>query len=165
MKIDVIIGDYKFELKSFKKVCGHDDSLPFVGKLYVNGKCIAECSNDGWGGDANIYPNDKNINLYNKVKEYIKDKKYDGFDAELPYIADSLAAREYDYRSVKRYMKKNLVFSKDYMYKIVPIVDRYNHKEEIAKLLLSEDGKSIVYHIIDKYERQGYVCINDFYTK
>lgn len=45
-------GKYKITLKCLKQVKGHDDSLPFTAKMYVNNKPFCEAYNDGWGGSA-----------------------------------------------------------------------------------------------------------------
>lgn len=42
------------ELKGVKFVKGHDDSQPFTGTMYVNGKKCAELYDDGWGGGCQI---------------------------------------------------------------------------------------------------------------
>lgn len=53
-KTDLVLTD-------IEEVPGHDDCLPFVGKLYYSPKkeesnmlLIGEVHNDGWGGDCDI---------------------------------------------------------------------------------------------------------------
>jgi len=50
------IGNYKFELRGFKYLASRSlDSNCFGAALYVNGKKLAECGNNGYGGPTEIY--------------------------------------------------------------------------------------------------------------
>lgn len=48
------VGGHKFTLKDCKEVVGHDDSLPYVGTLYIDGKQVCTLYNTGWGGETDI---------------------------------------------------------------------------------------------------------------
>ena len=61
------------ELRNVRLVHGHNDSTPYVGKLYIDGKHIANCENDGWGGPDNIQPISKEARIIlNRAEEYAK---------------------------------------------------------------------------------------------
>ena len=48
------VGGHKFTLKNCKEVVGHDDSLPYVAKLYIDDEQVCSLYNDGWGGETNV---------------------------------------------------------------------------------------------------------------
>lgn len=43
-----------YEVRGWKEVAGHDDTLPYVANIYKNGCFVANASNDGWGGSDSI---------------------------------------------------------------------------------------------------------------
>ena len=109
------IGGYKISLKNFKKVIGHDDSLPYVANVYVNGERVCTCYNDGWGGETNI-TQVMNETLLNEVNKFVKGLPYPKFewDEDNPMfdtlkmdsivtIADAIA---YNMDCIKRAIKK-----------------------------------------------------------
>ena len=49
------INGLKFTMKNFKRIYGHDDSMPYMADLYLGKEHVAQCHNDGWGGDTHIY--------------------------------------------------------------------------------------------------------------
>ena len=67
------VGGHKFTLKGCKEVVGHDDSLPYVGRLYIDGKQVCTLYNDGWGGETNI-TQILNESLLKKATDDIKGK-------------------------------------------------------------------------------------------
>ena len=44
----MVFGEYKITLKCVKQVKGHDDSLPFTAKLYVNNKVCCDAYHYQW---------------------------------------------------------------------------------------------------------------------
>lgn len=98
--IEIAVDDMKFTIPDAKEQRGHDDSLPFGGTLHLNGKPIANCYNDGWGGEAFYEP--LTTDAY-KILADAKEKiaKYDfvgsmnGKDYRwtltLPFLIDELA--------------------------------------------------------------------------
>lgn len=83
IKKTIVLGKYKFSMKNFREVYGHDDSLPYNGDVYVNGTKFAKCFNDGWGGDTN----------YNYA---------DGIDNDFVQdVLDEIAKYEFRYAEIK----------------------------------------------------------------
>jgi hypothetical protein len=41
----------KWDITSYKRQHGHDDSIPFSAKITLNGKVVGSVFNDGWGGE------------------------------------------------------------------------------------------------------------------
>ena len=65
---------YKVELKKidYNERMSQETSC-FIANLYINGKLVGECTNDGWGGCTNYYGNSKENNqLLNEVNKYFK---------------------------------------------------------------------------------------------
>ena len=93
-KESMTFGKYKITLKCLKQVKGHDDSLPFTAKMYVNNKPFCEAYNDGWGGSAMLTIINKELfeMIDNEVIKYsiIYDKKEIG-KYTLSDVADELA--------------------------------------------------------------------------
>lgn len=111
------IGNYKCELKCFKEIVGHDDSLPYIAKLYINGKYVCKVMNNGWGGISSIEEmNDRH--LYNEFNAYIKDIvaftyqdmtiKYNSLEDFCDLLADDTAK----YQLIKTRSKDHIVFEK-----------------------------------------------------
>ena len=161
MELKIKIGVYTFELKNFKEVYGHDDSLPFTAILYVNGKRIATCSNDGWGGEAFVQPLNGCRERLERIENEVKDEKYDGFDARLPFLIDCLACKMADYKSAMKETRKNLVFyvEKDCKYVCIPILIGGKPKP-IKETYSTKSGREFIEKTIVKYENKGYECIN-----
>ena len=44
----------KFTMKNFKRIDGHDDSMPYMADLYLGKEHIAQCHNDGSGTNTRI---------------------------------------------------------------------------------------------------------------
>ena len=85
------IGTYKCELKCFKVVPGHDDSLPYIAKLYVNNKYLCSLHNDGWGGETFVSDVQDN-ELYNKLDKEVRN-----------YIAFRFRGNDYYYRNLESF--------------------------------------------------------------
>ena len=96
---EVVCGDYKFTIKDFMIIPGHDDSLPYYAVLYLNGKPFCRCLNDGWGGETNLEPikghtYDELKSINEEIKDYKWAFKNHIFDYSLNFIADILADSE-----------------------------------------------------------------------
>ena len=51
----------KYEVRGYREVSGHDDSVPFVATIYRDGKRILHAENDGWGGSDNYTGHHKDV--------------------------------------------------------------------------------------------------------
>lgn len=97
--IEIAVDDMTFTMPDAKEQMGHDDSLPFGGTLHLNGKPMATCYNDGWGGEAYYNPlNDEAIKKLERVKERLKDyvlveadNERNRWALDLPFLMDTLA--------------------------------------------------------------------------
>ncbi len=107
------------QLKNVRLVRGHDDSTPYVGSLYVDGKKIAECSNDGWGGPDMIHAISKEAQLVlRKVENYCESLPAiveQGFTMKMNlelYIGELLdkVLKEKDEKRFFNMTKKKLIF-------------------------------------------------------
>ena len=110
-------GKYKITLKCFRQVRGHDDSLPFTAKMYVNNKPFCEAYNDGWGGSAMLTIINKELfaMIDNEVIKYaiIYDKKEIG-KYTLSDVADELACIIVDNKKlwdiIRKHEDDNFIF-------------------------------------------------------
>ena len=108
-KITMQFGKYVLELKKYRQIKGHDDSIPFEGELYCNGTHIAGCWNDGWGGDAQVKPVLGNLALYNEVKKEVE-KTNNLFDNPSWFYNMSVVATKDIFGSKK--LKRNISSTK-----------------------------------------------------
>jgi hypothetical protein len=101
-KIKVKINDELYiELRQCKEVYGHDDSLPYNAKLFVNDVEVGKVYNDGWGGESVIEANVQQDPLLTKVENYLhknhsfvytsRDGKRKCFPLDLGYVLDAAA--------------------------------------------------------------------------
>lgn len=72
----ITLGEYTFTLKNFRRVSGHDDSLPYTATIYVNGKRTFKAFNDGWGGETNFLPVDKAGVSEQTINDYLDGDKF-----------------------------------------------------------------------------------------
>ena len=111
------IGKYKCELKCFKEIVGHDDSLPYIAKLYINGKYVCKVMNDGWGGMSSIEEMN-NKSLYDEFNSFIKGIiAFTYQDMTIKYhsledFCDFLADDTLKYQMVNKMSKDHIVFEK-----------------------------------------------------
>ena len=111
------VGKYKCELKCCKEIIGHDDSLPYIAKLYINGKYVCQVMNDGWGGMSYIREMN-NQSLYDEFNSFIKDiVAFTYHDMTIKYhsledFCDLLAGQTLKYQMVNKMSKNHIVFEK-----------------------------------------------------
>jgi hypothetical protein len=111
------VDQYKCELKAFKEIIGHDDSLPYIAKLYINGKYVCQVMNDGWGGMSFIREMN-NKSLYDEFNSFIKDiVAFTYQDITIKYhsledFCDMLAEHTLKYQMVNKKSKDHIVFEK-----------------------------------------------------
>lgn len=111
------VGQYKCELKAFKKIIGHDDTLPYIANLYINGKYVCQVMNDGWGGMSSIREMN-NKSLYDEFNSFIKDiVAFTYQDITIKYhsledFCDMLAEHTLKYQMVNKKSKDHIIFEK-----------------------------------------------------
>lgn len=164
MVISKTFGPFVIEMRKFTKVHGHDDTLPFTAELWVNNKSIAQCFNDGWGGECMITPNQKNIELYNKVKEIVEKTNNYLDNTEwfytIPNLADLMAIECLEAKFIEKRQKHELVF-RDLEKQLVCIPFKTNKgKISIDKLIELPNGKEFLSKTIEKYKEKGWTLLN-----
>lgn len=163
-KPKMTFGKFILELKNFREIKGHDDSLPFDGELYCNGVHIAECWNDGWGGDANVKPVIDNIKLYNEVQSCVNKTNglfgHSDWYYTLPLLCDLLAGEHMMYEYVKEAQKNNIIFKNQHGEFVA-----YNFKKNgkiipIAELLRTETGVALIKKSIAEHTAKNEILLN-----
>lgn len=162
-KIMKEFGKYVVEMRNFREIEGHDDSLPYKAELFVNGKKIAECHNDGWGGDTMITPID--INLFNQVAEVVCSTNglfgHEDWNYTIPSLADELAFKYNEELFIEKEQANKLLFkSKDGLIYASTIKSSSRSCVPIAELILSKAGQDKIKEIVKKYEGKGYTLLN-----
>lgn len=108
------VGKYEFALKGIKHfAAGSEETECFVAILYVNGKKVADCQNDGHGGMTIVrfrqetYKLGEEIELFLKTQPKIKPEGYDfELDLDLEYIVDDLLYKYLQKKEHQRMMRK-----------------------------------------------------------
>lgn len=168
-------GDYKVELRNYRRNMGHDDSLPYQATLYINGKKVAEVTNDGWGGISNIRTlSDSGTKLYNEFYKFIK-----GHGKEYPageplhgiqlyydttdFICDALAFNADTQKDARRHYKKRMVCYVPERQSVVTINFNGMGGATIPTLLeIHPQFQTLWEKTKKKYEDMGYIILNDY---
>ena len=160
-------GKFILELRNFRLISGHDDSLPFEGDIYCNGKFICHCWNDGWGADACVKPNIHELALYNEVcKEVAKTNGLFGrkeWYYTMPIVCDLLGCEWDAYTHIQKAQKTQLVFKKPDGSTVAYSFNRKgdsNAKVSVADMLRTISGAEMVRKTIAKYTALGYELLN-----
>lgn len=111
-------GNNVFSIKGFKEIAGHDDSIPYQAKIYMNGKCIGTASNDGWGGPTNIYTSNANeLERLNQAEKFLNENNFTVDSSYGPlkvdsveFVADILADNATLAKDLAKAIKKKVVF-------------------------------------------------------
>lgn len=169
-KICKKFGKYEIEMRKFKEVMGHDDTLPFNAELWANNTHIANCYNDGWGGDTIVAP--VNAKLFDEVAKIVCATKgalsKEDWNYTMPILADELSWQCVVAKTIERKQKNGLVFLKqDGDLTIVPFNSGKRKNIPISEILLSQSGQELIKKTIEKYERLGLklVSTNIRYSK
>ena len=164
-KITMQFGKYVLELKKYRQIKGHDDSIPFEGELYCNGTHIAGCWNDGWGGEAQVKPVLANLALYNEVKKEVE-KTNNLFDNpswfyDMAVVADLLACENERYIWLKETQKKYIIYEKKTSKAIEMVHFSKGGKiVPIKEILCTINGVKQIQKTIAKLTSQGHTILN-----
>lgn len=157
--------DYTFELRGYKKVIGHDDSLPFNASLYINNKKVATCYNDGWGGEAVVEVIEKYRGLYDRAIEALKRHEPDEWYQRINNLVDMLACKMEDEKIRIKYIKRNmgsLIFANDEKMFAIQLHTNNGKSVCVQEAITHAQGKRTVDAIVEKYEKQGYEHIKTY---
>lgn len=127
------------KIKHFNELS--QETMAFSAQLWVDGKHIADVSNNGEGGPNNIYP----------AKGYTWDdiRQYDNLDAEckiFEMVMDDSVRRDNQ--------SKGIVVKKDGQY------DLKKFAQPISKLKKLPNYNIIVGNTVKSFESQGYTILN-----
>lgn len=162
------VGNYEFALKNVKHFeSGSEETECFVAALYVNGKKLADCDNDGHGGPTNVRFSLETGKLGKEIEDFLKKQpkiKPDGYDFELQldleYIVDDLLEKYLNAKFIDKLRKKTatkLVFKQS--------ETQYSHigwgKHTIEEMLKTESGRKTIKATIARESAKGYKLINE----
>lgn len=162
------VGNYEFALKGIKHFeAGSHETECFAADLYVNGKKVAECNNQGQGGptDVNFYPDSvklgREIEEFLKTQPKIKSKEYDfEYDLDLEYIVNDLLEQhlqEKFFKKLRKKTEKNIVFkASDTSYPMIGWT-----KRTIADMLKTPQGRDAIKKSIAEGLAKGYTLFNE----
>lgn len=109
------VGNYEFALKGIKHfAAGSDETECFVATLYVNGKKLAACENEGRGGPTSVHfyfletqELGREIEAFLKTQPKIRPEGYDfELDLDLEYIVDDLLSKHLQAKEHQKMMRK-----------------------------------------------------------
>jgi hypothetical protein len=160
-------GKYHLELKNFRLISGHDDSLPFEADMYCNGRFICHCWNDGWGADACVKPNIDELALFVEVQKEVNNtsglfERQDWYYT-IPIVCDLLGCEWSAYQEIQKAQRTQLVFKKPDGSTIAYSFNRKGDskaKVSVADMLRTISGAEMVRETIKKYTALGYELLN-----
>ena len=143
-----------------------EETTAFVADLYINGKLVGECKNDGHGGCTDIRGNSKESNqLIAEAEAYFKSlpkTKTEGYNFEyqpsLEYFIDDFLTeflRKKEVKKMKKIMQTAIVFG-------IPNANQYsyiNYKRLLSSFETSQ-LQTVVNQIKAKYCNEGKVILN-----
>lgn len=171
-------GKFNIELRNFKLVTGHDDSLPFTGDMYINNQKVASCYNNGWGGECNIHVMPESMELFKEAERVVESTiwfdennnyynmstpTYYNMPALVDEMANEMAEKIEVQKVIKREQGRNLIIQKDCannmgeIYKIVVV-----KKGWTIESALKRDSKFVAFlkEVIEKKKQNGFKILN-----
>lgn len=162
------IGNYEFAIKNFKYLESRsEETYCFSVVLYIDGKKLASCGNDGHGSSTDIHVFPQNRQLSKQIEEFLQTQpkiKFENFNFEidmtLEYIVDELVAEHLKEQHFKKLMKKAnkyLIFRK-------PNKNYYKvgwRKHTIAELINTQQGQDIIKNTITVEIAKGNILMNE----
>lgn len=164
------VGNYEFALRGVKHFeAGSEETECFVATLYVNGKKLAYCENDGHGGSTNVrfFPEtcklEEKIEAFLKTQPKIKPEGYDfELDLDLEYIVDDLLEK---YLQAKEHQKMMRKTEKALLFKEKGgghyLISWKDKKVTIDTLLKMPNGRQSIKNIIERETAKGAVLVNE----
>lgn len=162
------VGIYEFALKGIKHFeAGSEETECFVATLYVNGKKLADCNNEGYGGPTNVRFFPETAKLGNEIEAFLKEQpkiKPEGCDFELDldleYIVDDLLTKHLEAKFIDKLRKKTatkLIFKHS--------ETQYSQigwgKHTIEEMLKTESGRKTIKATIARECAQGHKLFNE----
>jgi hypothetical protein len=157
----------KFQLKAIKFYESmSEETNCFQGKLYINGKYVADVKNTGQGGNTDVYPVDKLTgSIIAEAEKYLSmqpKKKSDMYDFE--YIrsveseVDDLFADWLEDKEKKKFekqMDKGIMYGTKYNYQMI-----YWKTTTLVAMLKNPVGQARVKRIIQDLKAKGENILN-----
>jgi hypothetical protein len=157
----------KIDLKAIKFYESmSEETNCFQGKLYINGKYVADVKNDGQGGCTDIYPINKlTRQITDEAEKYLSHqpkKKCDTYDFEYirtlesevdDLFADWLKVKE-DNKFIKQ-MDKGIMYGTKYHYQMT-----YWKNMSITAMLNNPIGKARLIQVVKDLKAKGETILN-----
>lgn len=171
------VGNHEVEIRSFKEIAGHDDSMPYQAKVYVDGKETAVVYNDGWGGESNVQATKTEAyKVLNELEQYIRDHKeeffmgeYEGlklYHTNLSSICDTLAMNCGYRKDALKYENKKMVLFNAKTETISTVSFKGMGRQTISDLMsTSHQFRTLWYDTVEKYKAKGYTVLNDNFAE
>jgi len=161
----------KIEVKNIKlNMMFSEETICFKGDLYLDGKKVGYCENDGHGGCTNYYGVDKyHSEDIKKMEDYCKtlpkveygDMKWDN---SLLNVIDEIVEKFSNDKEQKKFQKK---MEKDMLTKIILSKGNPNRYETlgwkgvtIQQVINHPTGKEKLKSTIKKMKKEGYTILN-----
>lgn len=169
-----MVGGHNVELRSFIETVGHDDSLPYQAKVFVDGKEVAVAYNDGWGGETNVrVTKEKAYPLMNEVEKYIRENKeqfplgeYGGhklYHTNLSSVCDSLADNCAIRKDIKKHADKRMLIYDPNTKGMFTLSFKGMGSNKISDFANVPQFRKIWGNAVARYESEGKVILNNVF--
>ena len=166
-----VVGGHKLEIRSFKEMAGHDDSVPYQAKIHIDGKEGGVCYNDGWGGETEIQvTKEQAYPAVNEMRLYIRDHReefpigeYDGHVIHaltLADLCDTLALNLASRRDALKKADKALVLFNPKTGGISTVSFTKRKSIKLSELVDQPQFRTLWQNAIEKYETKGYIVLS-----
>jgi hypothetical protein len=157
----------KIDLKAIKFYESmSEETNCFQGKLYINGKYVADVKNDGHGGNTDIYPIDNlTRQITAEAEKYLSHqpkKKCDTYDFEYirtlesevdDLFGDWLKAKED--KKFEKQMDKGILYGTKYNYQMT-----YWKNMSITAMINNPTGKARLIQVVKDLKAKGETILN-----
>lgn len=157
----------KLELKKIKTYDKFsEETTCFTAELYVNGKKVATCKNDGCGGSNDVYFTD--LEMHELVQDYCKNNPIISWYNDKQYMSYSIDSRitdmicEYEFKKIARRKQKDSLLLRNESSKERPYVFDATLKlqKPIKELLSTSNGMKSLKKDIVRMQINGYKVMN-----
>ena len=157
----------KIDLKAIKFYESmSEETNCFQGKLYINGKYVADVKNSGQGGSTDVYPINKlSRQITDEAEKYLSHqpkKKCDTYDFEyirtLESEVDDLFADWLKVKEDKKFekqMDKGILYGTKYNYQMI-----YWKNMSITAMMNNPTGKARLIQVVKDLKAKGETILN-----
>lgn len=170
----IMVGKHKVELRSFIETMGHDDSLPYQAKIFVDDKQVAIAYNDGWGGETNVQTTkEQAYPVMNEIEKYIRNNKeqfplgeYEGhalYHTNLSSICDSLADNCAIRKDIQKHANKRMVIYDPTDKRMFTLSFKGIGSNKLTDLTNVPQFRKVWDNAVARYEGEGKVILNNVF--